>query len=485
MKVIGKVQTTAKVKSFSDVNNSKDLSAKLLKSSRSAFDVKTRLQAYQIANENLSSLHKLMTRKHSNTGLGDLSGLSPDQFIDVTVTTMIKSLAGFISTERGLSAPSAKLPFINIVNTADDSVVSPNIGADVHLKSSQINYSDTVAPAAPASTVISFGAGSALVPGSVRIIMTVSGVNYTITDDSQGGLMSTATVGLKPFTPPVPPATAPTLTKVDYALGTIHAQTTLAMNPGDGFTLEASKDAPKDPFNKVKSKMAFYDMSTSPEVIISENNFITELVANKSMAIDMGAVTKRNLMEEYVKIVNDSVINPITQGYQGDVIDLNIAGYTSTYDNFESYLRLFTHGLNQVDSQLTEKSYKSVNTSCYLVGVRVAELFKSLTTIGAFVKNTEATYIDDLVGYYDGIPVVKSKSVEQNTGYALHKTSDGAMAPVCRGIFLPVNDLPEVGNFQNPTQSASGIYSYEGTRLLTSELIQKFTVSMPAGFSMV
>ena len=59
------------------------------------------------------------------------------------------------------------------------------------------------------------------------------------------------------------------------------------------------------------------------------------------------------------------------------------------------------------------------------------------------------------------------------------------MAPIARGIFLPVNDLPEVGNFNNPTQSASGIFSYEGVKFLTSDLVQKFSVTVPAGFNTI
>jgi hypothetical protein len=105
--------------------------------------------------------------------------------------------------------------------------------------------------------------------------------------------------------------------------------------------------------------------------------------------------------------------------------------------------------------------------------------------MNTFVPNKESGYIEDLIGYYNGIPVIKSYRVGDTEGYAIHKTSDGLMAPMARGIFLPVNDLPEVGNFNNPTQSASGIFSYEGVKFLTSELVQKFEVTLPEGINTI
>ena len=146
----------------------------------------------------------------------------------------------------------------------------------------------------------------------------------------------------------------------------------------------------------------------------------------------------------------------------------------------DSYFKLFSHGLVKVNTELTNKSWKSVNASAYLVGPRVADMFTSMSG-NQFVPNTAATYIEDLLGHYNGVPVVKSHFVEPDTGYAIHKTADGTMAPVCRAIFLPVNDMPEVGNFNNPSQFATGIYSYEGSSLLTSELVQKFKIHRPTG----
>ncbi len=106
------------------------------------------------------------------------------------------------------------------------------------------------------------------------------------------------------------------------------------------------------------------------------------------------------------------------------------------------------------------------------------------------------TYISDLLGWYNGIPVLRSTDIkedvvtttDQTTGetkketfgtfYAIHKTHDGQMAPLARGIYMPLTDTPTIGNYNNPTQMASGIYYQEGVRYMAPELVQKVTFKM-------
>jgi hypothetical protein len=49
------------------------------------------------------------------------------------------------------------------------------------------------------------------------------------------------------------------------------------------------------------------------------------------------------------------------------------------------------------------------------------------------------------------------------------------MAPLARGIYMPLTDTPTIGNYNNPTQMASGIYYQEGTKYMAPELVQKVT----------
>lgn len=473
------------IRTFSELTKSPILSEKLKHSSQSAVDLQVRVQAYSKAYENLLNAAALKdramgTRTFSNgsAGLGDLSGMNPNQFIDVTVATMIRSLAGFLTVERGVDQPSVRLPFIDLVTTGDEKVVSKNIGAELDmskgyveadkraLRSALIQFSNSVTSP---SVKIDVNVAKAVIPGSLSLKVTRQGQSFMITDDKAGNIVGPAFAKLEGG-------------EIDYRTGKISLQfqTGNGLQNGDSYNVEIAQDTPKDPTNRVKSNMKYYNLECQPEVIVAEDNLITNLVASRSMNIDMREVVKKRVMDEYLKIVNQRIIDPIVHGYEGNVVNIDLTPYSVTTNNMDSYYKLFSHGLTKVNTELTNKSWKSVNSSAYLVGSRIAEIFKEMPA-GRFVPNTQASYIEDLIGHYDGIPVVKSHFVEPDTGYAIHKTADGQMAPVCRAIFLPVNDMPEVGNFHNPTQFATGVYSYEGTSLLTSELIQKFTIKRPSG----
>jgi hypothetical protein len=41
-------------------------------------------------------------------------------------------------------------------------------------------------------------------------------------------------------------------------------------------------------------------------------------------------------------------------------------------------------------------------------------------------------------------------------------------APLARGIYLPLTDTPTIGNYNNPTQMAAGIYYQEGINYLSA-----------------
>jgi hypothetical protein len=144
--------------------------------------------------------------------------------------------------------------------------------------------------------------------------------------------------------------------------------------------------------------------------------------------------------------------------------------YRSRVDMFDAYLI-------DVETALASKAVKGVNTTAYVAGSAAANQFQKGGMIGKFEKNTKMTYINDLLGWYDGVPVLRSTDVTEASGYgtfyAIHKTADGQMAPLARGIYMPLTDTPTIGNYSNPTQMASGIYYQEGVRTMAPELVQK------------
>ena len=113
MKIIGNMGKNS-IRTFSDMASSGKLSERLRHSCQSASDMELRVQAYSKAYENLLTAAALLDKRASTRtfaatgpGMGELGGLNPNQFIDVTVTSMIKSLAGFLAVERGVDQPTA------------------------------------------------------------------------------------------------------------------------------------------------------------------------------------------------------------------------------------------------------------------------------------------------------------------------------------------------------------------------------------------
>jgi hypothetical protein len=86
--------------------------------------------------------------------------------------------------------------------------------------------------------------------------------------------------------------------------------------------------------------------------------------------------------------------------------------------------------------------------------------------------------VNDLLGFYDGIPVLLHEGVASNKGFAIHKTIDGQLAPVGRGIFLPLTNTPTIGNYENPTQQATGVFYQQGNKSIVPELVQEFELNL-------
>jgi hypothetical protein len=204
----------------------------------------------------------------------------------------------------------------------------------------------------------------------------------------------------------------------------------------------------------------------------------------KATGSDMATFLFTKLRELYTKTINHKLVSTLEGGYAGDVMaDLDLSngptGLASNFYDYRSRVDLFDSYLINVESSLATKAVKGVNTTAYIAGNRAANQFQKGGIIGKWEKNTKMSYINDLLGWYNGVPVLRSTDIAEAEGegtfYAIHKTHDGQMAPLARGIYMPLTDTPTIGNYNNPTQMASGIYYQEGVRVMAPELVQKVT----------
>jgi hypothetical protein len=189
------------------------------------------------------------------------------------------------------------------------------------------------------------------------------------------------------------------------------------------------------------------------------------------------------LRELYTKCINYKLVSTLEEGYTGNDmmsdLDLSVAQMKEQFHDYRSRVDLFDSYLINVEANLAAKATKSVFVTAYVAGNQASNQFAKGGMIGKWEPNTKMTYINDLLGWYNGIPVLRSTDIQENPGssigtfYAIIKTQDGQMAPLARGIYMPLTDTPTVGNYNNPTQMASGIYYQEGVKYLAPELVQK------------
>jgi hypothetical protein len=225
-------------------------------------------------------------------------------------------------------------------------------------------------------------------------------------------------------------------------------------------------------------------LQTVPDMLVAEYNIAALGAMKKATGADMATFLFTKLRELYTKCINAKLINTLQDGYQGIVLnDLDLSNDPTSlagrFYDYRSRVDLFDSYLINIESALATKAVKGVKVTAYVAGNQACNIFQKGSMIGKFEKNTKMTYINDLLGWYDGIPVLRSTDVKEEAGegtiFALHKTEDGQMAPLARGIYMPLTDTPTVGNYNNPTQMASGIYYQEGVKYMAQELVQKVT----------
>lgn len=404
------------------------------------------------------------------------------QYFNASVASYVSSFAGFMSIERDFDQPNGLFYWFDVLGVTDMRSVIPNLGPD--------NYQDINSMGGFEADVTINGTqydvtiGRKIIPGTVRI--KVSGTSaFELVDDGQGNFMAKAGVM--------------TAGSLNYLSGRVTF--TLAAAPsGDGAAIKVigKEDVTGTPCNTIGAsnahandkrfvaKMQQLGLQTVPDMLVAEYNIAALGAMKKATGADMASFLFTKLRELYTKMINYKLVDTLQSGYTGDtMVDLDMSylqsqsGTKFTFTDYRSRVDLFDAYLVNVETALAQKAVKGVTTTAYVAGTNAASQFQKGGIIGKFKRNDKMTYISDLLGWYDGIPVLRSTDITEATGegtfYAIHKTPDGQMAPLARGIYMPLTDTPTIGNYNNPTQMASGIYYQEGTKYLAPELVQKVT----------
>lgn len=465
-----KTQISA-TKVFSQVSSSPKWLDSLKKSSNSEASAKHRLGIY---NKVFSQFDEMNDALRTFSGATEMPLLS-NQYFNATMASYVRSFAGFATIERDMPQPTALLWFMDLIGVLNNRKVLPNIGPDdLSGIGARVTDSGTLTGSAVAYT-----AGEKIIPGSISLKLIHAATPTApviIKDDLNGNLIGAANVLA--------------VGTVNYSTGAINFQVGTGFVPaaGDKYYLSASSDVPGTPEfggavpgsgygNRFKLDMNSIQVTSEPDMLIAENNIMSIAAMQKAVGVNPSDVAGAKLVELYTKLINLKITNSIVDADQSTVHAIDSNAWTSDFYDYQSRLDAFKAELISVDTKLATQSVKGVAATTYIVGSDLGNWFRRLTQDNLFVDNQDSTYISDLLGYYKGIPVLRHDSLGAKDGYAIHKTKDGQLAPSIRGIFLPLTDTPAVGNYNNPSQLATGVYYQEATESIVPELVQKFSVN--------
>jgi len=443
---------------FSDsFDRSEILNKTMVQGSVSELDMKNRIKTYQKIYENFLDLKQRYKQYSAYTDTDLLS----NQYFNATIAGLARSFAGFLTIERAMDQAKALLWFINLLDVNSSTTVLPNVGAE-----NIGNYSNSLATGQVTigSSSITIPFSAMVIPGSFKATVKINGVaGINLIDDRLGHVLA--------------PAGILTTGTINYTTGLVTLVFVSSPIGGDNYTATAVQNQTANTdgtINRFKTEFQSILVETFPTMLIGEQNLTSIAAMEKALSVDINQIITGKLTELYTKMINKQIVAQIVNNDPGGEVDINLD--PSNFKDYRSVVEKFSSELADVDEALGIRSVKGTRATAYVVGTSVLSFFRKTRMLGNF-KDVETSYINDLVGYYEGIPVLQHTDIDQYTGYAIHKTIDGNLAPVMRGIFLPLTNTPAVGNYNNPTQLAQGVFYQEQNQSITPDLQQKFVLT--------
>lgn len=468
---------------YNELMNTPQMAAALRASSVSNEDANLRGREYAKMFSRNDEMREMLGMGEGNLFQKTFSGyaetpLLSTQYFNASVASYVSSFAGYMSIERDFDQPNGLFYWFDVLGVTDLRSVIPNLGPDNYQDINTMGYFELDVDAAQKVTSI---IGRKLIPGTLRVkIENGDGSKAELIDNGQGSFMAVAGV-----------MTSGTVNylngKVEFELAAAPTSVKIVGKEDVTGTPSCTNGADNSHANDKRfiAKMQQIALNTVPDMLVAEYNIAALGAMKKATGSDMATFLFTKLREIYTKTINYKLVKTLEDGYRGDVmtdLDLTKAEMQATFYDYRSRVDLFDAYLINVETSLATKAVKGVNTTAYVAGNQASNQFQKGGIIGKWEKNTKMTYINDLLGWYNGIPVLRSTDIQEEAGkgtfYAIHKTQDGQMAPLARGIYMPLTDTPTIGNYNNPTQMASGIYYQEGVRYMAPELVQKVTFGL-------
>lgn len=421
---------------FSDRCDNQKYFDKMVGSSVSREDARCRMNTYDKMfsryTENKNEYQKLFS------GYSETPLLST-QYFNASVAAYVSSFAGFLSIERDMDQPNALVEWLDVLGVSDLRKVMPNLGPDQFNMINVMGKFDMDIKVTDGVTSYDSLVGRKLIPGTVKVKITkADNTKVELIDGGQGEFMAKANTIVS--------------SSIDYRNGTVKFELVDPSATGDVIVLSAAEDTTGTPNlnvisedaegyptylnrkhgyqNRFMAKMEQIGLSTVPDMLSAEYNITSLAAMKKAIGTDMATFLFTKLREMYTKLINTKLVTTLADGYQGTTMYYDFKTDSAKYHDYRSNLDYFCGAMIDVESELAKKAVKGVTTTAYVAGANASNMFQKTTAIGKFTKNEKATYINDLLGWFDGIPVLRTTDIPGNDIYAIHKTPDGQMAPL-------------------------------------------------------
>jgi len=264
-------------------------------------------------------------------------------------------------------------------------------------------------------------------------------------------------------------------------------------------------------------------VNTKPAKLTIELNKQELAAITKSISQDLQPVIVQRIGEIYNKMVNRYIVRKYVQrfidtGNYSSIVTIDIGSPLggpggsgivpdSTYNQYIPILDRTRGGFERVRQELHSKSFIANKPTALLVTPKLAYfLARSIMVEQSLWVEEKVTYINDLFGYYIGIPVLVHTELEAleaayitwaqgpnrplagsnlnyvtaGLGFAVAVLPENNLAPMVRATFLPPTNTPTVANFNNPLQEAFSMFYQEEVDVVAPELVVPFAiVNMP------
>jgi hypothetical protein len=468
----------------------------------------------------------------------------------------VSSFSGFLTIEKTIEQPNFVLHFLDLIGTNvrdrnQTSPVFPTVGPTRYDNSAYglqtYSFSSTTLPTNINADTFRTAAGiptgfsiPPVMPYTIKIVVKaynntnqlianevfIDNGNRVLVDLGLSGGVINITTSPPHITTYGNPALPPTDTAWSFAMPTIAiiatgaARLEIELSFAFNYTEPVYYPGQEQDERFTLNLTRVVTVNTKPAKLTIELNKQELAAISKSLSQDLQPVIVQRIGEIYNKMVNRYIVRKYMQRFVTDtvnysdfvIIDVGSpiggpGGATtpdSTYNQYIPILDRMRGGFEKVRQQLHRKSFIANKPTALLCSPKLAYfLARSIMVEQSLWVEEKVTYINDLFGYYIGIPVLIHTELEAldtafdawarrtgrpmanssldfvtaAVGFAVAILPDNNLAPMVRATFLPPTNTPTVANFNNPLQEAFSMFYQEEVDVVAPELVVPFAVT--------